>query len=278
MLGLKHKKSGTRNVLVHFHIFKNGGTTFDFALKREFGRKFAEFDGDHASYVHLPNEIAAYLKRNSKVQALSSHHLRFPLPEEPGLKLLPTFFVRHPLDRMHSIYRYEKKQRSNSPGSVHAKKLEFPDYVRWRLDQGRSNLLCDYHASVLTCNPREGTSDLDPELARARLRAATVCGVVDRLEESLALAEQCLSPYFPEINLATTPQNVTAGRMASLQDRINEAEKACGSELFAEVVARNALDLELYEIANDLLSQRIQKLDDGSACVASYHDRCNQLG
>lgn len=278
MLKFKRKKSEVRNVLVHFHIFKNGGTTFDFALKREFGRRFAEFDGDRTRYVHLPDEIAAYLKSNSRVEALSSHHLRFPLPEASGLNLLPALFVRHPMDRMYSIYRYERNQKSESQGSQHAKKLDFPDYVRWRLDQGPSNLLCNYHATVLTCNPRDGIKEIDAELARKRLRGATVCGVVDRLEESLALAERSLAPYFPELNLATTPQNVTAGRKASLQDRIDEAERACGAELFADVVGRNALDLELYELAGNLLTDRIEGLEEGKACLDSYRDRCKQLG
>jgi hypothetical protein len=277
MLGKKRAKAARKNVLVHFHIFKNGGTTFDYALKREFGRKFAEFDGDRPRYVHLPNEIAAYLKNNPRVEALSSHHLRFPLPVESGLNLLPALFVRHPLDRMHSIYRYERKQKSDSPGSVHAKKLDFPDYVRWRLDQGRSNLLCNYHAMVLTCNPRDGILDIDAGLARTRLREATVCGVVDRLEESLALAESRLSPFFPKINLATTPQNVTAGRKASLQDRIDEAERACGPELFADVAARNELDLELYAMAGKLLQERIHGLADGAGCLETYRARCRRL-
>jgi len=277
VLGLKRKKAAKRNVLVHFHIFKNGGTTFDFALKREFRRKFAEFDGNRPRYSHLPNEIAAYLTANSHVEALSSHHLRFPLPEVPELNLLPALFVRHPLDRMHSIYRYERKQRSSSPGSVNAKKSSFPDYVRWRLDQGQSNLLCDYHASILTCNPRAGCREIDAELARGRLRSSTICGVVDRLEESLALAEVRLGPFFPGLNLATTPQNVTSGRKASLQDRINDAEKACGTELFADVVARNTLDLELYQTANNLLTEGIQDLGDGSSRIASYRDRCSLL-
>ncbi|MDA1113144.1 MAG: sulfotransferase family 2 domain-containing protein [Planctomycetota bacterium] len=266
-----------RNVLVHFHIFKNGGTTFDYALKREFGKGFAEYDGNQASSVHLPEEIAAYLVKRPKVRALSSHHLRFPLPEVEKSSLFGVVFLRHPLDRMHSIYKYERKQKSESPGSKHAKKYSFPDYVQWRLDRGRVNLLCNYHASVLTCNPREARRVPDAELARTRLKEVAVCGTVDQLEASLALAEQQLAPHFSGINLATTPQNVTVGRKPTLQERMNEAEKACGSELFADVAARNELDLDLYALAGRLLQERLHGLADGERCLEAYRKRCGQL-
>jgi len=277
VLKRKNEKEEMRNVIVHFHIFKNGGTSFDHALKREFKKGFAEFDGKAANSVHLPEEIAAYLHANPQVRALSSHHLRFPLAEEERLKMFGVVFLRHPLDRMHSIYKYERKQKSNSKGSQHAKKFDFPDYIRWRLDQGRSNLLCDYHASVLTCNPREGRKVPDSNLAHKRLREVAVCGTVDQLDASLAVAEQRLRPTFPDLNLATTPQNVTAGRKSSLQDRIEESEKACGEELFADVAARNTLDLELYALATELLRDRIGGLEDGEACLESYRLRCAQL-
>ena len=275
---LRRRRTETnRNVLVHFHIFKNGGTTFDHALKREFRRAFAEFDGDRPRYVHVPEEITAYLRDHPRVRALSSHHLRYPLPQTPDMQLLPALFLRHPLDRMHSIYRYERKQKSESPGSIHAKKFDFPEYVRWRLDQGPSNLLCDYHATVLTCNPRLEQSAPDLDLARERLREAAVCGTVDRLEDSLALAERQLSEHFPGIDLATTPQNVTSGRKATMAERMEDAEEACGSELFADVAARNTMDLELYAMASDLLQQRIDALADGPAHLEDYRSRCLQL-
>ncbi|MGB0953148.1 MAG: sulfotransferase family 2 domain-containing protein [Planctomycetota bacterium] len=275
---LKRKpKASKRTVLVHFHIFKNGGTTVDHALKREFRRGFREFDGDHPRHAHLPEEIATFLLDHPKIQVLSSHHLRFPLPEDPLLDLHAALFLRHPLDRMLSIYRYERKQKSQSPGSLHAKKYDYPDYVRWRLDQGRYNLLCDYHASVLTCNPREDKRRPDRELALQRLEAATVCGTVDRLEDSLALAERRLQPLFPGMNLAATPQNVTAGRKRTMTERMEESEKACGSELFAEVASRNELDLELYELASRLLQERIDAEPDGEAMLADYRSRCTQL-
>ena len=277
MLGRKKLKGMPRNILVHFHNLKNGGTTFDFALRREFGKGFAEYDGRHAHSVHSPEEVALYLEKNSRVRALSSHHLRFPLPETESFNLFGAFFLRHPLDRMHSIYKYERKQRSDSQGSQHAKKFDFPDYVQWRLDQGRVNLLCNYHASVLTCNPREKRRVPDADLALARVKEVAVCGTVDQLEASLALAEQRLSTFFPGINLATTPQNVTAGRKSTLQERIDEAEKACGSELFADVAARNALDLELYALVGNLLQERLQALGDGPGCLEAYQKRCAKL-
>jgi len=277
MILKRRRKASRRSVLVHFHIFKNGGTTFDHALKREVGRSFMEFDGDRPRYVHIPEEVAQFLHEKPKVTVLSSHHLRFPLPEDPLLDLHAALFVRHPLDRMLSIYRYERKQKSESPGAVHAKKYDYPDYVRWRLDQGRYNLLCDYHATVLTCNPREGIKAPDRDLALQRLEAATVSGTVDRLEDSMALAERRLQPMFPGMDLATTPQNVTAGRRRTMAERIEESEQACGAELFADVADRNALDLELYELASNLLQQRIDAEPDGEAMLKDYRSRCQQL-
>ncbi len=277
MLRPRKAQLAPRTVLMHFHIFKNGGTSFDFALKREFGRRFAEFDGKRPMHAHCPEEVADYLQRHSQIRALSSHHFRFPLPQLGNAKILSALFLRHPLDRMHSIYRYERQQKSKSPGSLHAKKYDFPDYVRWRLGQGQANLLCNFHASILTCNPRQGRRIPDAELARKRLREVTILGTVERLEESLAMGELAVSPWFPGLNLATTPQNVTRGRKQSLQERIDAAERACGAELFAEVAARNVLDLELHALAEELLQQRISASAKTQAHLLDFRARCAQL-
>lgn len=276
---LRSKDQGDRasHVLVHFHIFKNGGTSFDHALKREFGRAFAEFDGDKPMHVHHPDEIADYLRAHPKVAALSSHHLRFPLPEMEEVQLLPAFFLRHPMDRMHSIYRYERKQRSSSPGSQHAKKYDFPDYVRWRLDQGKVNLLCNFHTAVLSCNRRLGNKRPDLELAKANLEAATLCGLVERMEESLAVGEARLRAWFPDLDLATTPQNVAAGRASTLEERLEQSEQACGSALYADVLSRNHLDLQLYAAAEEVLERRIAELQDRESVLSGFRDRCRRL-
>lgn len=46
--------------ILHFHSFKNGGSTFDWILKRNFGHKFAEFHGPTAQDTLLEADILPF--------------------------------------------------------------------------------------------------------------------------------------------------------------------------------------------------------------------------
>jgi hypothetical protein len=264
----------TRPVICHFHMFKNAGTSLDGALQREFGSAFAEYDGPRANYALSPAEVRAFIEPRPALRAFSSHQVRFPLPEIEEVLWLPAILLRHPLDRAASVYRFERKQRSSSPGATQAKRLDLTGYVRWRLGQGAHNLLCDFQTAFLSSNPAEGVRRADLAAATARLESAPLAGTVERMDESLACAEPVLHAHLPGLDLSYRMRNVGRDRGSTLAERLAALRTELGDELYAELAARNARDFRLHERANALLDARLAAHAEPAALLAGFAARC----
>jgi hypothetical protein len=78
----------TRFVVVHYHIFKNGGSTIESILRREFGTGFTMLHGPGPNSILSGDDLGAFL-RDYEVSAISSHHLRYPLPALPCTVIFP---------------------------------------------------------------------------------------------------------------------------------------------------------------------------------------------
>ncbi len=112
----------TRIIIAHGHIFKNAGTTFDYSLERNFGKRFVDHRDDAPMRKKGSKYLKNYLKENKHLQAISSHHMCYPFPNLPETKIIPAYFFRHPIERIRSVYNFERKQKSGTPGAINAKK------------------------------------------------------------------------------------------------------------------------------------------------------------
>ena len=61
-----------RNVIIHAHIFKNAGTTFDHSLRGNFKDSFIDHREDDL-VRNDPDFFEGYLNQNKHVNAFSSH-------------------------------------------------------------------------------------------------------------------------------------------------------------------------------------------------------------
>ena len=66
----------TRFVIIHYHILKNGGTTIESILQREFGDRFATLHGKTDDSILDGKDLTKFLRLNKYISAISSHHLR----------------------------------------------------------------------------------------------------------------------------------------------------------------------------------------------------------
>ena len=69
-----------RFVVVHYHFFKNAGSTIESILEREFGEDFATLHGLTPDTELDNDELSVFLSTHRDIKAVSSHHLRYPLP------------------------------------------------------------------------------------------------------------------------------------------------------------------------------------------------------
>lgn len=275
------KRMLKRSVCVHFHIFKNAGSTVDWAFERKLGRAFRTVDGDGPGDRLGPTAVERFLQKHPATRYLSSHQFRFPLPEMKRIEFLPILFIRHPIDRALSIYAFEKRQGGITPGSRKAEQTTLADYTRWRLDQGAVAVLADFQTSVLSFeageDPGRQIERADVERAERNLAACTVVGVVERLDESLVWAEYVLEPHFKNVDLAYIPQNVTQGRPATIGGRLKRARATLDAPLMDELTERNQNDTHLHLKANELLDTRLRSIPDLARRLADFKIRCAQL-
>lgn len=270
-----------RFVLLHYHLFKNAGSTVDFALRRSFGAGFADFHGDHDDAVLLAEDAVALVRAEPGIVAISSHHLRHPRPQVRGFVFFDLWFARHPLARIRSLYHYGRRL-----GSAHwlgplAEAHEEAGFVAHLLEH-LPHMLTDVQINHLVNGGAFARAAGAHDLERARLRLAEMSapGVVELFDESLVAAEFFLRPAFPALDLAYVAQNVSApeGPRPSGDDALPERCRALwGADSFDAVLALNRHDLALHAAAREEVLRRLHMLPRHAERLAAFRARCSAL-
>jgi hypothetical protein len=265
-----------RYVVVHYHIMKNAGSTLVAVLEREFGDRLYDIHRAAASDVIGPDDLAGFIAEHSDVRAITSHHIRYPLPAIPSVVVFDCCFLRDPLDRLESLYTFLKK--TNDPGVLG--QLAANAGVAGFL----SNLLEEHPHQV--CNPQtnllaNGGRFVRPPDANDLQRAVNIIkkcalpGLVDRFDESLTAAEYFWKPAFPALRLHHQPHNVVRSTSMPLAERHRRLRAQCGAALFRQVWKANELDQRLYTAARRELDRRIGSVPSFPSRLEDFRRRCS---
>ena len=234
-------------LILHYHLFKNAGTSVDQMLKKNFGDKWdhAEFRGPGAGKTTNKPLVEAHLKERPHLLAFSSHTALLPLPEidQP---VFPIFFIRHPIDRVKSAYSFERRQVADTHGARLAKEQDFAGYIRHLLDDPRQRQARNFQTSRLACNepPDKGT-----ELQRAlrALDALPFVGSVEEYDKSVLRLQERLAEASPGFKAMVVHANKTQAPNESLTQRLEVIEDFIGTKLYTAMLDANADDLVLFE-------------------------------
>lgn len=265
-----------RALILHMHLFKNAGTTLDWSLERAFGDTFCDHRED-AQMRGNPEYLAQYLEQHSSLTALSSHWLPLPLSTPAAIRAHPVAFVRDPIERIASVYAFERQQAVDHPGTRRARDANFEDYVRWRLEGSTGPVMRNYQMRMLS-GEYPGSGDED-QLRRAlrNIESFPLVGVVEQYARSIVLLEYSLRDHFPDVDLAYRRQNVRdPGDSRSLEERRREVVNGLGS-MFEAAVEANRLDQILYEHVQTRLERQWDALDNPTARLADLTRRCDEL-
>ena len=235
-----------RFVIVHYHIFKNGGSTIESILEREFEGGFATLHGPAASSTLDAIDLECFLAEHPHIRAVSSHHLRYPKPTIRHMVIFDCCFLRHPLERLDSMYWHLRESGSPDEFCQRARRQNPRAFLR-RLLRDSPHLIADIQVNQLACSgaftrPAQA-GDLDR--ASETFCSAAIPGLVERFDESLMAAEYFLRPAFPAIRLDHIPKNVrrpNPGRSA--RDRAERLIRSWGAEVYEDLSRLNQLDLE----------------------------------
>lgn len=243
-----------RSIIIHFHFFKNAGTSVETILRKQFRKRFKTCEPGGATETHPAAALLPVLEEHESLQAISSHTIRFPLPERPAWNLFPLVFIRHPLDRILSMYYFERQQRSRSPGALLAKRYGAAGYIEARLESPRERSLRNYQAWMLgQFNARMGDDESLFNAASTVISELPVAGVVDQFSRSIYHMSEWLTPYFPGLKMKAVHKHRTGPARMSLDERIDHLREIVGVDIFKRLSNENALDLELYHRAREKL-------------------------
>lgn len=246
-----------RTVLIHYHIFKNAGSSVDASLKASFSNAWAEFEGLHAHDIQSSRDLSQFLDVNKHLRAVSSHLARPPLPWD---SCLPVVFLRHPLLRALSVYEFTRKDPSQPYADV-ARDAGFADYIRWALRNERGSIVIrNYQVAHLSDASWRCQNILDAETNRDDLEQARnllttwgIAGIVESYALSASLYQKRYGPLLPELAFRNLRENSTSTISGILEDQIERIRLMLGPTLYDDFMAINALDLDLYKHATQLL-------------------------
>jgi hypothetical protein len=254
-----------RFVVVHYHIFKNAGSTIDYMLQNNFGENWMTFDKGLPAGKILPQEMAGFIMENPMLQAVSSHQAMLPLPETPDTEVFPIVCFRHPLDRARSVYDFERKQGRNlgpvSKGADHAMRLSFADYLRWRFDSGKNGVVHNYQTIWLLHEKRYGNhviTEKDFAKACTQLKSLKYFGLVEEFQHSVNLLADGLMQHGVKFDTTNKMVNSTKGRHESLAQRLESLREEVGETIWGELQERNRWDCLLHDLATMELMHRVK--------------------
>lgn len=239
-----------RDVLVHYHLFKNAGSSVDAILAKHFGASWGKLDADRPWERVTDGSLVDFLLSRPGLMAVSSHQARPPGPRRDGFRIHPIVFLRHPIDRAGSVYEFERGlPREASPGAAMANDLDFPDYVDWRLQDGDGGTIRNFQA--LFIGWRDGDGDSRQAAARARELVGSLPGIglVERFEPSMARISASLQPFFGALPALQSPINRANHRAPHLGQRLEAIRDALGARRYQHLCECNELDLELHALA-----------------------------
>ena len=234
-------------LLFHYHIFKNAGTSVDRMLKANFGDRWTDGEFSETPLARRHQSIREFLAARPEVQAFSSHTAPLPTPDLPDREVFPIVFVRHPLLRVRSAYRFERRQDATTRGAILAKSTDFRGYVAHFLDDPKARHLRNFQ-SIRFAEGTPGSHAQEPQRALETLARLPFVGLVEAYDESVARLGELVRAMFPDFRVIVLHENATAADAgASSADQLAALREELGADLYDRLAEANASDLELFE-------------------------------
>lgn len=266
-------------VLIHYHIFKNAGSSVDSSLRHSFGDRWGSFEGSHAHAIQSSSQLDQFIASNPHLSAISSHLARPPAPAG----CLPIVFVRHPLLRAYSVYNFTRAD-SSQPYSDVAQDLSFPDYIAWALRKKTGSIVIrDYQVVHLSDASWRGNHILDARAERSDLEQACqlltdwgVVGVVEQFDLSAQVFQSIYGPQLPDLVFQPRWENATIRAPFSPEEQLVQLRHTLGETLYADFMEANKFDLALHVHAQSVLADAAQRT--GLMPEAGGNVICFQVG
>ena len=272
-----------RTVIVHYHTYKNSGSSFDEQLTQAFGEEHLLFDGPFAYNVFPQSELLKIVLRHPSVVAFSSHQIRLPVPASLNVNILPVAFVRHPLLRIRSMYSFSRRRAMDlkneaeegrvTPLTAHEQWASELDFGGWLdrvaadksmplISNAQTQIYGGIHGEQAPRLKRENKarqwrwSVSDLEQAKRNLAVVPLLARTEYYQLDVARFSGVLANYGIEFSTAEpTAVNVTSEHShLSVDDRIAAIRDEVGQSRFDWLTAANEQDLAIFQWVTNRLN------------------------
>lgn len=250
-----------RPLIIHYHLFKNAGSSVEAVLESNFGRRWTSYDTDDPAGSVSASTVAEMAQADPEMLAFSSHQLRPPLPVIEGARVIPLLFLRHPLDRMQSVYDFDRRRGPVTPAGVVAAEHSLSEYVDVMLDRNAHHVR-NFHVRSLTdlrdpiTKRRIATDEEDFVRAVRFVESLPAVGIVERYEESWLGLAAIVRMAHPTFFVRRAHSNADPDRPDSLEERLDRMRSRLGDDRFERLHEANRLDLDLYAVATERFELR----------------------
>lgn len=229
-----------RTIILHYHLFKNAGTSIDKILKDNFRDKWVtrEFTGSNNT-----DHVTDWIRSNPDGIAFSSHTMNGPIPKINGIKIISIAMLRDPVQRIISAYKFERNQDADTWGAQLAKQSTFEEYVVARL-QKQGDTQCRNFQVERLATLRPGN---EPKIERAikALDDLSIVGTVEEFNQSMNLIAARIAKNFSNFGYETTHSNKSNIFNFNISPALRQLLKEC-----------NGNDTALWEQNRELFKAR----------------------
>jgi hypothetical protein len=272
-----HSPATERLIIFHNHLFKNAGSTIDWALRRNFGKAFVDHR-DNRNMQRGAAYLGPYFSENPWILALSTHHFRPPLPTLEKVRFITIMMFRHPIERVLSVYNFERQQiHADTLGAKFARDHDLREYVLWRMRPDVPPTIRNFHvyrSLPMRIKWQVQFGENEFEDAKRYVRSVNLLGFVDSFDESMVSFENALRTRYLDIDLSYRAQNIFQDFDEPREYRIEKLKRLIGEDVFHLLVKENKYDVELYNYARQLFDKRLSLIPNLGVVLEDLRKRC----
>ena len=253
-----------RTIICHYHIYKNSGTSFDTLLTENFGDQHICFDGPFPFFLIDQEQLNKIIERRPNALAFSSHQIQLPVPASLDYDLLPVVFVRHPLLRIQSIYKFKRQNFDGTTTSSAAQKMTLSEWLQYcfsdkqeitHISNAQTRILAGVYKQKSLIRRKEGHMEYDLNQALRNIKNVELLARTEFFDKDVSTFEYKLAKYGISFNYRSIkPKNTTSNDFYdSIESRIKKISDSVSGDLYQRLIDSNQQDLKLFEVASSML-------------------------
>ena len=249
-----------KNVICHYHIYKNSGTSFDALLENNYGVRHICFDGPFPFFSIDQEQLSRVIERKNNAVSFSSHQIQLPVPVSLEFNVLAVVFVRHPLLRVLSIYKFKRQTPDGTTTSKAAHDMSYDDWVGHCLSDPHqiaqvSNAQTRFLGAAYRQRPlmRKKPDGMEYDLHQAirNIKSVELLARTEYFNEDVMRFPEILRQHGLEFRFSkSSPKNATSkNHHKCVEDRVDEVKRMLSEQNYQQLLAANNQDIYLFNLA-----------------------------